>query len=87
MADAPAIMFVKPGAISAEDKVVLREVNVIVVETDDPNAVRLVRAGHDLPASALLAAAGEAIQQSEYAGKVFGGAIAKALKLEFSKAK
>jgi hypothetical protein len=85
MADAPAIMFVKPGAISPDDKAVLREAGVIVVETNDPDAVRLVQAGHDLPSSALLAAAGKAVQASEIAQAVFGITIAEALELQFSK--
>lgn len=83
----PAIMFVKPGAISDADRLVLREAGVVVVAIDDPADVRVVQAGHDLPASALLAAAGRAIQSSETAEKAFGNAVAKALELQFSKMK
>lgn len=80
----PAIMFVKPGAVSDDDRSVLRDAGIIVVAIDDPASVRLVQAGHDLPASALLAAAGKAIQQSEAAQKAFGAALGKALELQFA---
>jgi hypothetical protein len=78
----PTILFVKPGAISEEDKSALREAGVIVVSIDDPTSVRLVQAGRDLPTSALLAAAGKAVQASEYSQQTFGNAVGKALELE-----
>lgn len=39
----PTVLFVKPQAISAKDKKALATAGVIVVEIDDPTAVKLVR--------------------------------------------
>jgi hypothetical protein len=57
----PAILFVKPKAISAADKDALQKAGVIVIEIDDPQAVKLVRAHAEIPQSALLGAAASAI--------------------------
>lgn len=78
-------MFVRPRAISEEDKGALRSAGVIVVETDDPANIRLVQAGHDLPTSALLAAAGAAISMSSTSEQAFGRLMAAALKAQFGK--
>lgn len=53
----PTILFVKPGAISAADKTALHDAGVVVVEIENPQDVKLARAGFELPASGMLAAA------------------------------
>ena len=60
----PTILFVKPKAISARDKKALQGAGVIVVEVEDPQAVKLVRAGYELPNGGLLVAAMQAMQNS-----------------------
>ena len=81
----PTIMFVKPAAISAEDKITLRDAGVIVIEIDDPQDAKLVRAGTELETGALLNAAAEAVSVSEYSQRAFGKAVSEAIKLQFSK--
>lgn len=57
----PAILFVKPGAIKGDDKDRLTAAGVVVIEIDDPQNVKLVRAHAELPQSELLEAAATAI--------------------------
>lgn len=83
----PALMLVKPGAVSAEDKTALRDAGVIVVEVEDPSAVRFMRAGYELPTTALLGAAVEAIIKSggstvQRFGEGVGAAILAQLKVD-----
>lgn len=59
----PAILFVKPGTIKGDDKDRLAAAGVVVVEVDDPQSVKLVRAHAELPQSALLEAAALAINE------------------------
>ena len=81
----PAILFVKPGAVRASDKSKLSKAGVLVVEVEDPQAVRLVRAGpavEELSHGALLAAAAQAIQESgstTSADYAFGRAVSAAI--------
>lgn len=75
----PPILFIKPGAISDDDKAELKSRGVIVIEVDDPAAVKLIRATPELPSSELLALAGKAIGVSEFSEKAFGAAVANAL--------
>ena len=51
------IFVCKPGAISAEDRSALREAGVVVVELDDPNEFRQVRAHPELSSGDILTAA------------------------------
>lgn len=60
----PAILFVKPKAITAKDKKALQGAGVIVVEVDDPQSVKLTRAHAEIEGSDLLMAAVEAIKVS-----------------------
>lgn len=80
MAD-QTILFVKPKAISQRDKKALRNAGVIVVEIDDPNSARLVKAAAELEGSALLRAAAKAINNHSFGGdsvrSLFGQAIAE----------
>lgn len=62
----PAILFIRPKAISQRDKKALSGAGVIVVEVEDPNAVKFVRATTELSSTALLAAATDAINASGY---------------------
>lgn len=79
----PTIMFVKPGAVSADDRATLLEAGIIVVQIDDPQAVKLVRAGVEVEAGALLNAAARAIKESEHSQKAFAIAVANAIELQF----
>ena len=75
----PAVLFVKPGAIKANDKGRLSKAGIIVVEIEDPAAVKLVRAGMELSHSDLLMAAMQAITPSDYTCQSFGKAVAAAI--------
>jgi hypothetical protein len=78
----PAILFVKPDAVRSSDKAKLSKAGVIVVEVDDPQSVRLVRATapiEELSHGALLAAAAQAIRASSNATVAFGQAVANAI--------
>lgn len=79
----PTIMFVKPGAISADDKATLHGAGVLVIEIDDPQAAKLVRAGVELDAGAMLDAAAKAVRVSRFAEQAFGVAVADAIELQF----
>lgn len=74
----PAILFVKPGAISAKDKKVLQTAGIIVVEVADVNDVKFVRAAAELSGSDLLLCAAKTISQSDYSNREFGDVVAKA---------
>jgi hypothetical protein len=76
-------MFVRPGAISADDKSTLHGAGVLVIEIDDPQSAKLVRAGVELEAGAVLNAAAKAVRVSEYAQRAFGVAVAEAIELQF----
>ena len=78
----PAILFIKPKAITAKDKKALQTIGVVVVEVEDPHAVNFVRPHADLNGSELLACAAEAMSKntwSDESKKYFGGAICKAI--------
>lgn len=60
----PVILFVKPKAISARDKKALSNAGVIVVEVDDPSAVKLTRAAAEISSTQMLALAARAIRSS-----------------------
>lgn len=76
----PVILFVKPNAISPRDKKALSTAGVIVVEVDDPQAVKLVRASVELDGGALLRAAAQAMTH------VRAGAYASDVREAFAKA-
>jgi hypothetical protein len=85
MAGDPAILFVKPKAISQRDKKLLRDAGVIVVEIDNPSDVKFTRAGTEISGSAMLLAAAKAIPQSDFCKKAFAEAMCEAINLELSK--
>ena len=72
----PAILFVKPKAISNADKKALRSAGVIIVEIDNPTEVKFVRAGYEIGGSEMLQCAARAISHSEHAEKLFGKIVA-----------
>lgn len=78
----PTILFVKPKAISQRDKKALQGAGVVVVEVEDPQSVRLLKANTELDGSAILRAAAKAISESGYQTDVksaFGKALCAAL--------
>ncbi len=77
----PAILFVRPQSISADDKARLERAGVIVVHVDDPQAVKLVRASAELPGSELLSIAAKAIAEQGVAGtrEAFGRMVCDAI--------
>ena len=56
-----SILPAKPGSISEESKTALREVGVIVIEHENPSELRLISPNTEVPASAMLACAMEAM--------------------------
>lgn len=62
MAD-PSILFVKPKAISHGDKKLLRDAGILIVEIDDPQNAKFVRAQSELSGSDLIRAAMIAIRK------------------------
>lgn len=75
----PAILFVKPKAISNADKKVLREAGVIVVTVDDVANVKFARAHAELTGGELLLAAAKGIKSSGVAIDTFGRAVLAAI--------
>jgi hypothetical protein len=75
----PSILFAMPKAISADDKKALKAAGVIVVETPDPLAVRLIRPCAELPVSEMLALACEALKESDHCCRLFGRSVAAAV--------
>lgn len=75
----PTILFVKPQAISPEDKSGLKEAGVLVIEIDDPANAKFVRAGTEIAAGEMMVLAAKAIGYSEIATKEFGTLMAKAI--------
>lgn len=79
------ILFVKPKAISAKDKKALHAAGVVVIEIEDPTAVKFIRAGAELSGGDLLLAAAKAIPASDYAISAFGKAICAAIEATANK--
>jgi hypothetical protein len=77
----PAILFVKPKAISQRDKKALQSAGVIVVEVENPSDMRLTRANADLSSTQLLVCATQAIagSGSDYVKVLFAKAICAAI--------
>lgn len=84
MTNDPVILFVKPGAISSEDKAALQGASVIVIEIDDVANAKLVRANSELSAGALLRAACSAIKKDCYSESrdAFAWAICEAVEAQ-----
>ncbi len=62
-----ALLPVKPGTMSADDKATLREVGVVVVEHEEPETLRLLTPTAELGTSDLLGAAMFALVDSGHA--------------------
>lgn len=63
----PAILFVKPGAVSAADKTALHDAGVVVVEVENPHDVKLVRASATIAGDAMFSALlGAVVEEGEY---------------------
>lgn len=77
----PAILFVKPKAISAKDKKALQSAGVIVVEVENVNDVKLTRASPELAGSEILRVALRAIKRraDDQIFEFLGREIAEAL--------
>ena len=86
MSGDPSILFVKPKAISLRDKKALKEAGVIVIEIDDPDSARLVKAGVEIEGGALLRAAADAIMNASITTgtprELFGKAVCAAIQAE-----
>jgi hypothetical protein len=61
----PAILFVKPQAISDRDKKALQKAGVIVVEIADPASVKFTRAAAEISGSEMLMVALRAIKERQ----------------------
>lgn len=80
----PTILPVKPGSVSEADKASLREAGVVVIEHEEPDKLRLLRAGYDLAGGVLLLAAAKALSVGSTLGadeqrEAFGRNVASAL--------
>jgi hypothetical protein len=78
----PAILFVKPKAISQSDKKMLQQAGILVVEIDNPADAKFIRANSELSSTEMLAAAAKAMTESQYGGEVrkaFATAVCEAL--------
>lgn len=61
----PAILPVKPGTLSAEDKAALREIGVVVIEHENPSELRILNTLSEIPASDMLRCALKALATSD----------------------
>lgn len=75
----PAILFVKPGAISKEDKALLVAAGIVVVEIEKPQDAKFVRAAAELDGNELLRCAMEGMRGYDTAARDFGKAIIAAI--------
>lgn len=77
----PAILFVKPKAISSADKKALSDAGVLVIEVADPHDVKLTRPHAELSGSELLGIAADVIANYASTGvrDTFGSKICKAI--------
>lgn len=77
----PVIMFVRPKAITAADKKMLSGAGVLVVEIENPQDAKLIRANAELTGTEMLMAAAKVISESSsgYIRDAFGKAICEAL--------
>jgi hypothetical protein len=75
----PAILFIKPKAISQRDKKTLQAAGVIVVEVEDVNSVKFVRPHAEMSTTEILNAAMVAVSKSSNALDAFGRAMNFAL--------
>lgn len=71
----PTILIVPPQKLSAKDKRELVKAGVLVIEMDDPQQARLIRAHSELDSTDLLGAAAKAIGQSSSAETAFAKAV------------
>lgn len=72
-------LFCPPGALSAEQRATVEAAGVIIVESQDWQRLKIVRADCALPSNDMLALAGAAILVSNNAARVFGQSVATAL--------
>ena len=75
----PLLLFVKPNAISVANKKALKRAGVLVIETDQPNEIKFVRAGMQVTGFELLAKAIKAMRHSSIATNAFGDSLIKIL--------
>ena len=61
----PSILFVKPGAIHASDKEAAQKAGIIVIEIEDPLAVKFIRAATEMSSSAMLVCAMKAMLNAD----------------------
>lgn len=79
----PQLLFAKPGAIKRYAKATLKAAGIIVVEVEYPTDVKLLSVAAapvvELSHGELLACAGAALAQHQYAREAFGKLVADAL--------
>jgi hypothetical protein len=77
----PLIMPVKPGALSPLDVARLGEIGVVVIETENPNDIFLIRPDAKISSTGMLMAAVKTIQASSYTETYqnFGKQVARVL--------
>lgn len=84
----PAILFVKPRAISVKDKRVLQTAGIIVIEIENPQDAKFVRANAEISSTDMLLCATRTIKNSnsDYIRAAFAKAICEAIELAAKKA-
>lgn len=75
MPSEPTILIVPPQNLSAKDKRELAKAGCIVIEMDDPQQARLIRANAELSSTEMLAAAAKGLGESSSAREAFAKAI------------
>jgi outer membrane receptor for monomeric catechols len=60
----PAILFMKPSAISADDKLELKNAGILVIEIDDPANAKFTRAAADISSTDMLGIAATIIKNT-----------------------
>lgn len=76
-----SVMFVKPNAINNDDKEALRKAEIIVIEIDNPQDAKFVRASAELSTTDMLLCATRTIRKcnSDATRAAFARAICEAL--------
>src|SRR5262245_12591862 len=74
----PAILFIRPNAISRADKKKLEQAGVLIVEIENPADAKFVRAHAEIESTEMLGLAAKAINGAKYADE---GRVAFAIAL------
>lgn len=75
-----AVLALKPGQLDAVDRRALRNAGIVVIEVDNPEAVRFMRPAAEISSTEMLAIALRAIKNSgSFAAQYLGEELVKAV--------